>query len=172
MLRIGQKLWYVDHAKNTEGTVIVADIEKDGFWVWYNQKRHFRKFTVLGKTLFFQSQLPVITPARETEQKSPFFESTSLYAYLHGNREEDKKSFLPKEPEQHAPLYRPEQHGSSTPACDNCALRKNETCSSLSNTVCEDYRPVQRISQEELDSWPEYGDALAYRFKNRKHFTD
>ena len=57
MLRKGQTLWWVDHDSNTEGTVVVEDIENGRFSVLYNEKKYYRPYQVIGKKLFFSSQL-------------------------------------------------------------------------------------------------------------------
>ena len=48
------------------------------------------------------------------------------------------------------------------PSCDNCQLRKSERCTQIRNELCNDYRAVPFISQEEKENWPSYGDATAY----------
>ena len=57
-------------------------------------------------------------------------------------------------------------------ACDRCALRVNGSCGQLSNIACDDFRPVQHIPKEELDNFPKYGDATAYRMRDHQHFRD
>ena len=54
--------------------------------------------------------------------------------------------------------------------CDNCFLRYNGTCTSLSENVCEDFRAKQMLPQDEIDNWPKYGDATAYKLGDKKHF--
>ena len=54
--------------------------------------------------------------------------------------------------------------------CNNCFLRYNGTCTSLSEIVCEDYRMRQMLPQDEIDNWPRYGDATAYKLKDKQHF--
>lgn len=54
--------------------------------------------------------------------------------------------------------------------CDNCFLRYSGACTSLSNVVCDDFRVKQTVPQDEIDSWPKYGDATAYKLGDKKHF--
>ena len=54
--------------------------------------------------------------------------------------------------------------------CSNCFLRYTGDCSSLTDVVCEDYRVRQVLPQDDIDNWPKYGDATAYKLGDRKHF--
>ena len=54
--------------------------------------------------------------------------------------------------------------------CDNCFCRFSGSCTSLTGIVCDDFIARQKISQEEIDLWPEYGDATAYKLRDYKHF--
>ena len=55
-------------------------------------------------------------------------------------------------------------------SCNNCFLRYNGACTSLSENVCEDFRIRQILPQDEIDNWPKYGDATAYKLGDKKHF--
>ena len=54
--------------------------------------------------------------------------------------------------------------------CSNCFLRYKGECTSLGEVVCEDYRVRQKLDKEEIDNWPKYGDATAYKLNDRQHF--
>ena len=54
--------------------------------------------------------------------------------------------------------------------CANCFLRYTGACTSLSEMVCEDFRAKQKFDQDEIDNWPKYGDATAYRIGDKQHF--
>ena len=54
--------------------------------------------------------------------------------------------------------------------CDNCFRRHTGECTSLSGDVCEDFIVRQKLSQEEIDSWPEYGDATAFKLRDYTRF--
>lgn len=54
--------------------------------------------------------------------------------------------------------------------CDNCFRRYSGECTSLSGVVCDDFIVRQKLSQEEMDSWPEYGDATAFRLRDYSRF--
>ena len=54
--------------------------------------------------------------------------------------------------------------------CDNCFRRYAGDCTSLSGQVCEDFVVRQKISQEEMDAWPEYGDATAFKLRDYSRF--
>lgn len=54
-------------------------------------------------------------------------------------------------------------------SCDNCRLRKSGECSQIKNELCSSYRAIPYISREERDLWPEYGDATAIRFGEKRN---
>ena len=54
--------------------------------------------------------------------------------------------------------------------CDNCFRRHTGDCTSLSGNVCEDFIARQKMTKEEMDLWPEYGDATAFRLRDYKRF--
>ena len=57
------------------------------------------------------------------------------------------------------------------PSCENCMLPMQDKCQgSLENKACEDYRPRYIASKEEMENWPAYGDATAFRMKDYERF--
>ena len=62
------------------------------------------------------------------------------------------------------------QHNVTEMKCSNCFLRYTGACTSLAEIACEDYRVRQVLDQEEIDNWPKYGDATAYRLSDKQHF--
>ena len=54
--------------------------------------------------------------------------------------------------------------------CDNCFHRYSGDCTSMSGVVCEDFIARQKLSQEEIDSWPKYGDATAFKLRDYSRF--
>lgn len=58
----------------------------------------------------------------------------------------------------------------SEKTCADCFLRHTGACTSLTQTICEDFRAKQILPQDEIANWPKYGDATAYRLGDRKHF--
>lgn len=50
--------------------------------------------------------------------------------------------------------------------CDDCMMMRNGECFGAKE-ICEFFKYAPTISKEEMDSWPEYGDALSYRFDKR-----
>lgn len=67
--------------------------------------------------------------------------------------EETQETIFPAAVKQEENPVRPER------SCDTCFLRVSEQCSSLSNILCEDYRPGVFVSREEMELWPTGGDA-------------
>ncbi len=55
-------------------------------------------------------------------------------------------------------------------SCDNCQLRKSGACSQLRNELCGDYRAIPFIPIEVKDSWPEFGDATAFRLGEKRNW--
>lgn len=49
-------------------------------------------------------------------------------------------------------------------SCDNCQLRASGKCSQIRNILCEDYLAKPFIPRSVKETWPEHGDATAYRF--------
>ena len=56
-------------------------------------------------------------------------------------------------------------------SCATCFLRYSGECTSLKDELCGDYRAKQTIPQEEMEAWPEYGDATAFRIKSSKRIV-
>ena len=65
---------------------------------------------------------------------------------------------------------RKKQNGIGDRTCDNCFLRYTGSCSSLAGVACEDFRARQVLPQDEIDNWPQYGDATAYKLRDKRHF--
>lgn len=173
MLKIGQKLWWVDHEKKEEGYVIIADLCQDSIHVWYNGKRIERPYSVLGHKLFLTPQLSQATTKtarkatqRKTEPRPPY-----PLQYIQIKRKYPTSSQTRGDTEKRHRL-----HHAPTPndtrSCDHCMLRKNETCTELSGQLCEDFRPIQYIPDDEMDAFPSYGDATAIRMRDRKRFRE
>ena len=163
MLKIGQKLWWVNWETKTEGTVIVANLDRKEFSVWYNGKLYKREYSVLGKTLFYKSQLqkPKPKPQKQTPYATPKSQKRIPY-------------YTPKPAAAQSapPVYSPPVY-SKPPApqpksCANCFLRFSGECTSLREELCEDYRARQTIPQEEIDAWPEFGDVTTFRLRKYK----
>lgn len=148
MLRKGQTLWWVDYESKTEGTVVVADIENQGFSVLYNGKKYYRPYQVIGKKLFFSSQLENMRLFPEEKEQT----EEKMAGEISENR------------------LLPEENGTveQGPSCRDCFRRISGECSSLGNTLCEDYRPKQSVDEAERANWPEHGDATGFQMKRRK----
>ncbi|MBQ9929672.1 MAG: hypothetical protein IJO72_02695 [Oscillospiraceae bacterium] len=65
---------------------------------------------------------------------------------------------------------RKKQNNTAERKCDNCFLRYTGNCSSLAEVVCEDFRVRQVLPQEDIDNWPKYGDATAYKLGDKQRF--
>lgn len=172
VLKVGQRLWWVDRNNQTEGYVIVAEIASDKIRVWYNGKIKDRPHSAIGRTLFLTPQLRK-EENRKAKQKNCGVSKTAVkleyvldYRKKHVNEKKNVTVIKEEKTEKRffEPIARQEK------CCDTCALRKNGSCTSLRNELCEDYRTLQSVSAEERSTYPQYGDAMAYRKRDRKHF--
>lgn len=175
VLKVGQKLWWVDKNKNTEGYVIVADITESKIFVWYEGKLKERPHSVIGKSLFLVPQLNKLGSKQKIGNNIQ--RATAKTEIKRKCVSKRSSRCVPTKKKVNAVLDEPQiaQHFFETTdsiekSCEGCALRKNGTCSALANQLCEDYRVLQSISAAERDSYPKYGDALAIQLKDRKHF--
>lgn len=175
ILKAGQKLWWVDYKKHTEGYVIIADITDTEILVWYNGEIKVRPFSVLGKTLFLTPQLNkqsvVDNRAKSAKIKKPGKSVKQERVPMQKKEYVSSKKFSPivhKEEKIENRFF--EDVSRSEKSCETCALRRNGECGSLCNQLCEDYRALQSISAEERNAYPQYGDATALRKRDRKHF--
>ena len=175
VLKVGQKLWWADKEKHTEGFVIVADITESEILVWYEGKLRARPHSVIGKNLFLTPQLNKLERKQKrcsntqgaTQKIAIKRKYISKYSSSHISSKQKVDTVL-LEPQVKKHFF--ETTDSSEKSCEKCALRKNGTCSSLANRLCEDYRVLQSISAEERNSYPQYGDVSAFRQRDRKHF--
>ena len=161
MLKIGQKLWYYDKNRKKFGYVLVAAIEKNTFSVWYNGRMVKRDYDVIGKKLF---TTPPLYERNEQERRKQYILNRNAW------REEQKKKrkTMPETPPDFS--YQEKENVEIGKSCDRCALRKNGSCGSIANKICEDYKPIQFIPENERKLFPEYGDATAIRKRDRKRF--
>ena len=172
VLKAGQKLWWVDRENQTEGYVIVAEITSDKIRVWYNGRIKERPHSAIGKTLFLTPQLGK-EEIKIVKQKNSGVSKTAVkLEYLPCYRKEratNKQNVaVMKEEKTEKRFFEP--IGKQEKSCGTCALRKNGNCTSLCNQLCEDYRTLQTVSTEERNAYPQYGDAMAYRKRDRRHF--
>ena len=172
VLKAGQKLWWVDRNNQTEGYVIVAEITSDRIRVWYNGRIKERPHSAIGKTLFLTPQLGK-EENKKAKQKNYGVSKTAVkleyVPYYRKKHVTGKKNVtVIKEEKTEKRFFEP--IGKQKKSCDTCALRKNGSCTSLRNELCEDYRTLQTVTAEERNAYPQYGDAMAYRKKDRRHF--
>lgn len=166
-LRVGQRLWYKNKNTDKVGFVLVERLYRDFFVYQMNGESHKGKYEWIGKRLYhslFDIPLTqqVVTTVRKKSPISPK-KAVRMQQGIYRSQPSRKRTPPPTVPQViPAPTPPPPPR---TPSCDICALRKNGTCGSLSNQLCEDYKPTQYISKEELDSFPEFGDATAFRLK-------
>ena len=168
VLKAGQKLWWVDWKQQTEGYVIVADITEEKILVWYHGKIRERPHSVIGKKLFLTPQLDQKTKTKSTRVSHTSVKLEYVPVYRKKYSTANRKSSVMKEEIVENRFFEPIRK--TEKSCDRCALRKNGTCGSLQNQLCEDYRSLQIVCAEERNAYPQSGDATAVRKKDRKHF--
>ena len=165
-LTTGQRLWYRNKKSGKVGYVVVDQIHEDDFYFYFDGKQYTLSLDVIGTRLYLSPHdLMKVLSQDESGGKI-----TTVYAekWEYTGRLPEKMEWIQKDVpvprvEAYQPVYSPPPPPNRTPACEICALRKNGTCGSLSNQLCEDYRPTQYISKEEMESFPEFGDATAFR---------
>ncbi len=47
--------------------------------------------------------------------------------------------------------------------CKDCKLPRQDKCGGIAKEICEYFEPIFKISKEELDTWPAFGDATFFR---------
>ena len=178
-LTAGQRLWYKNKDTDLVGYVLVKRVYDEFYIYQMNDSEHRGSYDWIGTRLY--SSLFEIPLSEKVNEKAlreirkskplPRFKYKSGYNFrvvetntplLHRNpKMPDEQISSTNEDTLDSPVKR-------TASCEICALRKNGTCSSLSNQLCEDYRPTQYISKEELNSYPKYGLATSIRLRGKK----
>lgn len=178
-LTAGQRLWYKNKETDLVGYVLVKRVYDEFFIYQLNDSEHRGSYDWIGTRLYPSLfDMPLSQKVNEKAQREirkskplPKFKYKSGYNF----RVSETNHPLP----HRTTKVSSEQTSSTnegtlvppvnrTASCEICALRKNGTCSSLSNQLCEDYRPTQYISKEELNSYPEYGLATSIRLRGKK----
>lgn len=72
------------------------------------------------------------------------------------------------EPDNQSPATEEPTPSVFAASCDNCQLRKSESCTKVRKELCSDYRAIPYIPKEESDLWPKYGDATAFRLGEKR----
>ena len=170
-LKVGQRLWYKNKHNDKFGFVLVEQIFDDCFaYRMSDEKLHKGYFDWIGKRLYLslfdipstQYHITTIRSTPPVPPKKQAYQSQIVYPPPPLRKASLASATPPPIPEPTPPTP------PRTPSCDICALRKNGTCGSLSNQLCEDFKPTQFISKEDVDSFPEFGDATAFRLKKWK----
>lgn len=164
MLKEGQRLWYIHKQNKTVKWVAVERVMPDGFEILFDGKVHKLSYDAIG-TRLFDSPLRLPVPKVTVKRSSPpKIDARPAYKLQYVREKPAQKPVLPCETAVTVSVPEPKR----TPACSICALRKNGTCGSPSDRLCEDYRPTQHISDTERDSFPRYGDATLFRRRSKK----
>ena len=166
----GDVFYYRNRFTGEIESLIVDYADEQCFSFLYKLRRFTVSYTRAHGKLFFRPEDVDSTEIySQSESATPVHSKMSECSFAHSTR--CRLSPCPCENfrSNNAQSVNPTAGASlpPTPSCDNCQLRRNEQCSELSNVLCPDYKAVPYISKEEKDSWPEYGDALAYRFGSR-----
>lgn len=170
MVKAGQRLWYKHKENNKVGYIIVEQVHGDCFSFILDGKRFCLSDSVIGTRLYRSLFDIPMTPTDKPEQWVAESEKKKRICSQKQNppkrmqkvRQQTKQvaSLLPEAPVELPPRREP--------SCEICALRKNGSCGSLKNQLCEDYRPTQYLSKTELDSFPKYGLATEIRMRGKK----
>ena len=178
-LTAGQRLWYKNKDTDLVGYVQVKRVYDDFFIYELNDSEHRGSYSWIGTRLFLSLfDIPLSEKVAEKKRRNirkyeplPKFKYKGGYHFRVDGAERPLPARSPKVPEKpttQSAEAMPEQPVIRAASCDICALRKNGTGGSLSNQLCEDYRPTQFISQAELDSFPKFGLATEIRTRRKK----
>ena len=173
-LTTGQRLWYKNKDTDLVGYVIVKRVYDEFFIYQLEEKEHRGNYEWIGTRLYYSLfDIPLSEKITEKARKAarkklplPKLKYKTGYNFRVTEMERPLVNRANHSKNSQSEPYNGEVHETfveRTPSCDICALRKNGTCGSLSNQLCEDYRPTQYISKEEMESFPEFGDATAFR---------
>lgn len=170
-LRVGQRLWYQNKDNNKVGYIIVDQIADGVFYFHFDGKFYRFPLDSIGKRLFLSLRdiplasacsvlnAPGITTVYAEKQEHPPSPAMPMQWIP------TRPAAIKQGPPPPAPMLPPPPR---KPSCDICAFRKNGECGSLSNQLCEDYKPTQHLTSEEIASFPKYGLATEYRMRRKK----
>lgn len=133
-IKTGDRLYYIHKVTGQLESIPVIDMEEDYFVVYLNGRECKLSYDFIGTRLFATPELAETfsrtIPKPNCEEKSSIGSIHSL----------DNVAPLP-------PLPPPK------PSCDNCQLRRNETCTLIHSELCNDYRAVPYVSAAEQSTW-------------------
>ena len=178
-LTVGQRLWYKNKDTDLVGYVLVKRVYGEFFIYQLDGTEHRGSYDWIGTRLYSSLfDIPLSEQVNEKVRKNirkskplPNFKYKSGYNFRVVDTDRPllyRTSKGPGEQVSGSSKSAIEHPVKRTASCEICALRKNGTCSSLSNQLCEDYRPTQCISKEEMESYPEYGLATSIRLRGKK----
>ena len=178
-LAIGQRLWYKNKETALIGYVIVERVYDEFFVYRLNGTERRGSYEWIGTRLYCSMfDIPLSNKIEDKTRRAirknkplPKLKYKNGYNFRVNETERPLLSRAPKMSSVQTHAVSDVSLDSSIkriPSCDICALRKNGSCGSLSNQLCEDYRPTQYISKEELDSFPEFGLATSIRMRGKK----
>ena len=178
-LNVGQRLWYRNKETDLVGYVLVKRVYDEFFIYQLEDKEHRGSYEWIGTRLYcslFDIPLSdkVTEKARKAARKNlplPKLKYKTGYNFRVTEMERPLLNRANNSMNKQSESHNGEVHETfvkRTPSCDICALRKNGSCGSLSNQLCEDYKPTQYISKEEMESYPEYGLATSIRMHGKK----
>lgn len=70
---------------------------------------------------------------------------------------------------QKSPLkYKLPQENPPKYTCKDCKLPIQGNCGGIEMKICDQFAPLFKISKDESDNWPAFGDATFYRYGGRR----
>lgn len=133
-IKVGDRLYYIHKVTGHLESVPVIGMKEDYFVVYLNERSRKLSYDFIGTRLF-------VTPAlAETFSRAipkPNCEEKSSRDSIHSL---DNVAPLPPPPPP-------------KPSCDNCQLRRNETCTLIRSELCNDYKAVPYVSTAEQSTW-------------------
>jgi len=151
-----QMLW----TKSGESVEVFA-VSKNCIIVVYKGKIYKRSKNILGKKLFLErpanivdSKMTFVNMKDKSQQTNPLNSQKPIGKTVKPHMESSVVETSQKNKDQH----------DVTKVCSNCMKYRSEKCFG-SKSICFDFKYTGKISNEEREHWPEYGDASYMRMK-------
>ena len=133
-IEVGDRLYYIHKVTGHLESIPVIDVEEDYFVVYLNGRDRKLSYDFIGTRLFVT---PELAKTFSRAIPKPNCEKNNSRDSIHSL---DNVAPLPPPPPP-------------KPSCDNCQLRRNETCTLIRSELCNDYKAVPYVSAAEQSTW-------------------
>lgn len=150
-IEVGDRLYYIHKVTGHLESVPVIDIKEDYFVVYLNGRERKLSYDFIGTRLF----------------ATPVLAETFSRAIPKSNCEEKSSTGSIHSLDNVAPLPSPPP---PAPSCDNCQLRRNETCTLIRSELCSDYKAVPYVSAAEQSTWATSTTIDSFKKNGKKRY--